>query len=58
MLDERVIAFDKSRLTMLLLPMAIFVFNKPMIQTRSGVRTAVCSIDVLSGMIRTGTNEV
>jgi hypothetical protein len=33
--------------------MAILVLSKPIIQTRNGVSTAVCSIDVLNGIIKT-----
>jgi hypothetical protein len=39
------------------LPIAILVFSKPMIQTRNGVNTAVCSIDVLNGIIKTTTKK-
>jgi hypothetical protein len=40
------------------LPIAIFVLSKPIIQTRNGVSTAVCSIDVLNGMINTRQKQI
>jgi predicted secreted protein len=57
MLDERKMIIIYWWITFVFLPIAILVFSKPMIQTRNGVNTAVCSIDVLNGIIKTTTKR-
>jgi len=58
MLENKIRCFSKTTTIRIDLPIAIFVFNRPIIQTRNGVRTAVCSIDVLNGIIKTKHNKM